>query len=69
MKEILYKITNRTSIRLRIVILKMVCTWLLPRGLWVGKHFGAYTQRSDILFGRIDNRGVIQGVSDRDICA
>jgi len=62
MKVILCKITNRISIRMRIVVLKTVCKLFLPRGLWVGKHFGAYTQRFDILFGRIDNRGVIQGV-------
>ncbi|MFA7175289.1 MAG: hypothetical protein WC340_18085, partial [Kiritimatiellia bacterium] len=39
---------------------------LLPRNVWVGKHFGAYTCRWSVHLGRLDNRGVLQGLSDRD---
>ena len=54
-------------IRLRLRILRLVCKLLLPRDLWVGKHFGAYTQKWDVIFGRLDGRGVLQGVSEEEI--
>lgn len=31
-----------------------------------GMHFGAYTQKWSVHLGRLDNRGVLQGISDRD---
>lgn len=60
---------DRSVMRLRLAIVRAVCWLLLPRNVWVGKHFGAYTQRWDINLGRLDNRGVLQGVLDRDIGA
>ena len=60
---------ERMVIRLRLAIVRAVCRALLPRGVWVGKHFGAYTQRFDIVLGRLDSRGVLQGVLDRDVGA
>lgn len=57
---------ERIVMRLRLAIVRAVCRTLLPRGVWVGKHFGAYTQRWDIMLGRLDSRGVLQGISDRD---
>jgi len=59
---------DRIVMRLRLAIVRAVCRALLPRDVWVGKHFGAYTQRWGILLGRLDSRGVLQGVTDRDVC-
>lgn len=55
--------------RLRLAILRLACRLLLPRDVWIGKHHGAYTQRWDICIGKLDNRGVLQGVLDRDVGA
>jgi len=60
---------QRLVMRLRIATLRIACRLLLPRGVWIGKHFGAYTQRWDIVLGRLDSRGVLQGVTDRDVGA
>ena len=57
---------NRNVIRLRLAIVRTVCRAFLPRDVFVGKHFGAYTQRWDICLGRLDSRGVLQGMSDHD---
>ena len=57
----------KLMMRFRLAIVRAICRMLLPRNVWVGKHFGAYTQRWDILFGKLDSRGVLQGVLDRDI--
>ena len=53
--------------RLRLAIVKAVCWVCLPRGLWVGKNFGPYAFRWFIAFGRIDNRGVLQGMSEQQV--
>ena len=61
------KLGGRLVMRLRLAIVRVVCRALLPRNVWIGKQFGAYTQRWDILLGRLDSRGVLQGVLDRDV--
>jgi hypothetical protein len=53
--------------KVRVLIIKMICRLLLPKNVFVGKHFGAYTQKYDIVFGVLDNRGVLQGVLPKDI--
>lgn len=53
--------------RLRLAIVKAVCWVCLPRGLWVGKNFGPYSCRWFVAFGRIDNRGVLQGMSEQQV--
>ena len=53
--------------RLRLAIVKAVCWSCLPRGLWVGKNFGPYSLRWFVAFGRIDNRGVLQGMSEQQV--
>lgn len=60
---------DRCVMRLRLATVRAVCRLLLPRDVWVGKRFGAYTQRLDICLGKLDNRGVLQGVLDRDVGA
>ena len=55
-----------TIMRLRLAILRVACRLLLPRDLWIGKHYVA-SQRWDITLGRLDGRGVLQGVLDRDL--
>ena len=60
---------DRNVMRLRLAAVRTVCRLLLPPELWVGKHFGAYTQRFDICLGKLDGRGVMQGVLDRDVGA
>lgn len=54
-------------VRLRLAIVKAVCWSCLPRGLWVGKNFGPYAVRWFIAFGLIDNRGVLQGMSEQQV--
>ena len=63
------ELNTKTIMRLRLVFLRWVCWLLLPRDIWVGKYYGAYLQEWEIHFGRLDNRGVLQGVADRDIYA
>jgi len=58
---------RRLLLRMRVCLLRVACRLLLPRGIWIGKHFGAYTRRYDIVFGRPDDRGVLQGVLDQEI--
>lgn len=58
--------SNRLVMRFRLAIVRAVCWAFLPRNVWVGKHFGAYTSRWSVHLGRLDNRGVLQGLSDRD---
>lgn len=57
---------DRLVMRIRLAIVRAVCRLLLPRNVWVGMHFGAYTQKWSVHLGRLDNRGVLQGLSDRD---
>lgn len=52
--------------RLRIKLLLAVCRRLMPFNLWVGNHYGAYTTEYDVVFGRLDYRGVLQGVSTEE---
>lgn len=51
----------------RIKIIKLICRLFLPKDVWVGKHLGTYTGKYDIVFGSIDARGVLQGVSETNI--
>ena len=60
---------KRLVMRFRLIILRMVCWVLLPRDIWIGKHYGGYTQKWGICLGRLDNRGVLQGVLDKDVDA
>lgn len=57
---------NRLVMRIRLSIVRVVCWAILPRGVWVGKHYGAYTCRWSIHLGRLDTRGVLQGLSNHD---
>ena len=57
---------DRLVMRIRLAIVRSVCRVFLPRNVWVGMHFGAYTQKWSVHLGRLDNRGVLQGLSDRD---
>lgn len=50
---------------IRIKLAKLAVWLLLPRGLFLGNHKGAYTCRWSVHLGRIDSRGVLQGVEDR----
>ena len=47
---------------MKIVILKLICSLFLPKDIFIGKHCGPYTQKYNIFFGKIDNRGVLQGI-------
>lgn len=58
---------RRFLIKSRLVILRAVASVLLPKGVWIGKHFGPYTQRWDVVFGTLDQRGVVQGASLEEI--
>lgn len=58
---------NRFIIRLRLILVRIACYMFLPRNVWIGKHYGAYTQKWSIQLGKIDNRGVLQGISEKDI--
>lgn len=49
----------------RIKLAKAAVKILLPRGLWVGNHRGIYTGKWAPHLGRLDDRGVLQGVEDR----
>lgn len=48
----------------RIKLAKAAVKLLLPRGLWIGNHKGAYTCKWAVHLGKMDNRGVLQGVED-----
>gem|GEM_PF-4222113 len=61
--------TGRLVAKLRLGILRLVCRVLLPRDVWIGKHCGAYSKRCAVVFGRLDRRGVLQGVLDSDLGA
>ena len=50
---------------MRLRLIRWLAKILLPRSLFVGKHFGGYTQKWDIVFGRLDSRGVLQGVDPK----
>ena len=60
-------LVKRIVIRLRLLIVKLVCMMFLPRHVWVGKHFGVYTQRFNVVFGKLDSRGVLQGYTEHDL--
>lgn len=57
---------ERIVMRLRLAMVRAFCLALLPRDVWVGKHRGAYSTRYGIHLGKLDRRGVLQGLSDRD---
>jgi hypothetical protein len=49
----------------RIKLAKAAVKLLLPPDLWIGNHKGAYTCKWAVHLGKLDNRGVLQGVEDR----
>lgn len=49
----------------RIKLAKAAVKLLLPRGLWLGNHKGVYTCKWTVHLGKLDSRGVLQGVEDR----
>jgi len=57
---------DRLVMRIRLAIVRSVCRAFLPRNVWVGMHLGVYTQKWSVHLGRLDNRGVLQGLDDRD---
>lgn len=50
----------------RVAIIRALLSLLLPRDVWVGKHFGGYTQKWGITFGKLDHRGVMQGYDPKE---
>lgn len=48
----------------RIKLAKLAVRFLLPRGLWVGKQYGAYNCKWSVHLGSLDKRGVLQGKED-----
>lgn len=57
---------ERVVMRLRLAVIRAICRAMLPCDVWVGKHRGAYSTRYGIHLGKLDGRGVLQGLSDRD---
>lgn len=55
---------HRIMLRLRMAVVRTVCRYFLPRDVWVGKHLGGYTQKWSICFGKLDSRGVLQGLKE-----
>ena len=55
---------TRLMIRWRLCFVRLVCYVLLPHDLWVGKHFGVYTCKWNVVFGKMDERGVLQGITN-----
>ena len=51
---------------IRALVIVLIAKLLLPKDVWVGKHKGAYTGRWDIIFARLDDRGVLQGMTRED---
>jgi hypothetical protein len=49
----------------RIKIAKAVIKVVLPKDLWIGNHFGLYTQKWSVELGKLDPHGVLQGVEDK----
>lgn len=56
-------IKQRTRL-LRIKIVKLVVKMLLPPDIFVGNKIGIYTCKMNTLLGKLDDRGVLQGVED-----
>lgn len=54
-------------ILLKLSIVKFVCWLFLPKDVWVGNYWGIYTTRHVVLFGRTDDRGVLQGITQQSI--
>lgn len=52
---------------LRIGFVMLVIKIFMPQDFFVGKHYGTYTCKYQVTFGRLDKRGVLQGVAARDI--
>jgi len=46
--------------RLKLKILKILCIFLLPKNIWIGKHFGTYTQIIEIKGGvrNVDSQSI-----------
>jgi hypothetical protein len=52
---------------MRLIILKIINKILLPKDVWVGKHKSPYQSKYTIIFGKLDNRGVLQGIEDEKV--
>jgi len=50
---------------IRIKLAKAAVKVLLPRNVFAGNYFGLYTQKWSVHLGKLDERGVLQGVEDR----
>jgi hypothetical protein len=53
-------------IRFRLRVAHLLCRLLLPKGVWVGRPFGVYTRQCNVVLGRMDDRGVLQGMTVED---
>ena len=53
--------------RARIWVIKVACKALMPENIWVSNYWGVYTQKAGVTFGKIDGRGVLQGVLEKDV--
>ncbi|WP_414039315.1 hypothetical protein ACJU26_08795 [Acidithiobacillus sp. M4-SHS-6] len=49
--------------KLRLLVVKLACWLCLPEEIWVGKTVGVYTQKVFIQFGKLDARGILQGLN------
>jgi hypothetical protein len=54
-------------VRLKLLVVKLVCAALLPRDVCVSKIRGPYTCKYGVVFGELDGRGVLQGKTESDI--
>jgi hypothetical protein len=50
----------------RIKLAKAAVKVLLPRNVFAGNYFSVYTQKWSVHLGKLDERGVLQGVEDRN---
>lgn len=63
----MFQLLRQYAASLRLTILKAACKVLLPKDTWIGKSLGAYTGEYRVTFGRLDSRGVLQGVTEKQI--
>lgn len=53
--------------KMKILLLKCLLRTLMPKDVFVGIYKGAYTQKYDVVFGRLDSRGVLQGICEEEV--
>jgi hypothetical protein len=53
--------------RARINLAKVAVKILLPPDIWIGNHKGSYTCKWAVHLGKLDSRGVLQGVEERSL--